>query len=324
LQESGIDAGGLFKELWTSLAAIVFDPAYGLFKVTDDGSIFPNPDSGVCSGFDDIVAFEWLGRVLGKAMYEGITIGPQFAPFFLHKLLGHVVHIHHLPTLDKELYRSLMFLKTYAGNVEEDLSLTWTTSSDLGGAGGAERELVPGGAALPVTNANRLQYINAVADWRLNKSIERQTNAFLWGLRDIIPLSWLQGFSAPELQVLISGTPTGIDVVDMRRYTQYTGGYHSASRVIDRFWRVVEGLDNRDRSDLLRFVTSCGRAPPTGFVQLQPAFTIQQLSCASPDDTLPMASTCFNVLKLPAYSSEAKLREKLLLAIRSGAGFEMS
>jgi ubiquitin-protein ligase E3 C len=34
-QESGVDAGGLFKEFWTDLSHIAFDPNYALFRVTE-------------------------------------------------------------------------------------------------------------------------------------------------------------------------------------------------------------------------------------------------------------------------------------------------
>lgn len=34
MEEVGIDAGGLFKELWTQLSAIAFNPEYGFFKVS--------------------------------------------------------------------------------------------------------------------------------------------------------------------------------------------------------------------------------------------------------------------------------------------------
>jgi ubiquitin-protein ligase E3 C len=34
-REAGIDAGGLFKEFWTGLFAIAFDPNYALFRVTE-------------------------------------------------------------------------------------------------------------------------------------------------------------------------------------------------------------------------------------------------------------------------------------------------
>jgi len=35
VRESGIDVGGLFKEFWTDLCAIAFDPNYALFRVTE-------------------------------------------------------------------------------------------------------------------------------------------------------------------------------------------------------------------------------------------------------------------------------------------------
>lgn len=41
-------------------------------------------------------------------------------------------------------------------------------------------------------------------------------------------------------------------------------------------------------------------------------------------DRLPSASTCYNMLKLPNYRRAATLRKKLLYAIQSGAGFELS
>lgn len=34
-QEAGVDIGGLFKEFWTDLCAIAFDPNYALFRVTE-------------------------------------------------------------------------------------------------------------------------------------------------------------------------------------------------------------------------------------------------------------------------------------------------
>lgn len=122
--------------------------------------------------------------------------------------------------------------------------------------------------------------------------------------------------------MLISGSRGEIDVEDLRRHTAYVGGYTSLDRVVRDFWAVVADLGHADRAALLKFVTSCERAPPLGFAQLEPRFTIQR--AARGDDALPTSSTCFHTLKLPAYSRAAVLREKLLLAIRSGAGFELT
>ena len=41
-------------------------------------------------------------------------------------------------------------------------------------------------------------------------------------------------------------------------------------------------------------------------------------------DRLPSAATCFNLLKLPPYMNKSNLKDKLLVAIRSGAIFDLS
>jgi len=41
-------------------------------------------------------------------------------------------------------------------------------------------------------------------------------------------------------------------------------------------------------------------------------------------ERLPTASTCTNLLKLPPFNSVDQMREKLLYAIQSGVGFELS
>jgi ubiquitin-protein ligase E3 C len=50
--------------------------------------MYPNPSSGSAHGGDHITLFEFLGRILGKSLYENITIQPQFAHFFLSFLRG--------------------------------------------------------------------------------------------------------------------------------------------------------------------------------------------------------------------------------------------
>lgn len=85
------------------------------------------------------------------------------------------------------------------------------------------------------------------------------------------------------------------------------------------------------QSCLLKFVTSCPRQPLLGFGQLHPHFGIAQVFPYDPNATgaeqeprLPTAATCMNLLKLPCYDSKHTLREKLLYAITSESGFELS
>lgn len=146
---------------------------------------------------------------------------------------------------------------------------------------------------------------------------------YISGLYQIVSPEILSLFCAPELQILISGAQSGVSVEDMKQNTRYAGGYLSMDRYTTRFWRIVEGMSEDDRALLLRFVTSCERPPSLGFSALIPPFTIQRVEC-SDDRRLPTASTCFNILKLPTYSSEDIMREKLLYVIRSKSGFDLS
>ncbi|KAJ1444024.1 hypothetical protein B484DRAFT_389132, partial [Ochromonadaceae sp. CCMP2298] len=80
-EEAGIDAGGLFKDLLTDLSK-TFDPSYGLFKLTPQHLLYPNPSAGLLYA-DQESLFLFLGRLLGKALFENVTLQPQFAHFFL-------------------------------------------------------------------------------------------------------------------------------------------------------------------------------------------------------------------------------------------------
>lgn len=167
--------------------------------------------------------------------------------------------------------------------------------------------------------------IELVAKYYVVDRVKEQSEAFTRGLWDVIDRSWLRLFNEPELQVLISGATGGaIDVDDMRSNARYSGGYTGMERTISRFWSVVAAFSTKQQADLLRFVTSCERPPPLGFASMNPPFTIQRVGILRDGDRLPTASTCFNTLKLPTYSSEKVLKERLLYAIESGAGFELT
>lgn len=90
-----------------------------------------------------------------------------------------------------------------------------------------------------------------------------------------------------------------------------------------------------EQSNLLKFVTSCSRQPLLGFGQLNPPFAIQKVplydsgfgdegSRENRSTRLPTASTCMNLLKLPQYRSLEELKTKLLYAIMSNSGFELT
>lgn len=132
-------------------------------------------------------------------MYEGITLEPRFADFFLRRLIGKSNSLNDLRSLDPELFKQLSMMRTYEGDVE-DLMLTFTITDENEVTGQRrEVELVQNGGALTVNNKNKFRYIYMVADFRLNKRIKRQTDAFIRGFHEVIPQTWLQIFNEREM-----------------------------------------------------------------------------------------------------------------------------
>lgn len=154
-----------------------------------------------------------------------------------------------------------------------------------------------------------------------------QTNAFLQGLGQIIQPSWLSMFNQSELQTLVSGDSGDIDVADLRRNTLYGGVYtigddNEEHPTIKLFWEAMESMSNEERKKVLKFVTSTPRAPLLGFSHLNPRFSLRDSS--ADQERLPSTSTCVNLLKLPRYTDSKTLKDKLLYAVNSGAGFDLS
>jgi ubiquitin-protein ligase E3 C len=358
--EAGIDGGGVTKEFLTSVTNEAFRAEDGpnLFVANDQNLLYPSPSAlderhellrqfGIKEGSAEwhenikelLRRYEFLGRIVGKCLYEGILVDIGFAGFFLRKWAasgaagtgsGYRANINDLRDLDESLYQGILKLKNYPGNVE-DFSLDFTITDTVSLPGAATktitRELVSGGADIPVTNENRPLYVFHVARHRLTKQPWQQTQAFLKGLGEIINPKWLSMFNQSELQTLIGGDASEIDVEDLRRNTQYGGVYQIGDDGLEHptvrlFWKVFKELDDADRRKVLKYVTSTPRAPLLGFSQLNPRFSIRD--AGSDQERLPSTSTCVNLLKLPRYSTATTLRQKLLYAVNSGAGFDLS
>lgn len=363
MPEAGIDGGGVTKEFLTSVINQAFDQSADhiakFFIENDQNLLFPNP-----TAFEDLKVkyqemgynektpetrealselakqYEFLGRIIGKCLYEGILIDVSFAGFFLKKwaLTGgagsapseshYRPSINDLRELDESLYRGLLQLK----NAEdaEELGMTFSVNDAIGPDERkriVEIPLAPNGANIAVTNENRLSYINRIASYRLQGQAHRQSRSFLKGLGEMIQPSWLAMFNQAELQTLIGGSGAGIDIQDLRRNTLYGGTYVIGNDGLEHpsiqlFWHVMQTMKEEDRRKVLKFVTSTPRGPLLGFSYLTPKFSIRD--SGSDENRYPTTSTCVNLLKLPMYKSEKVLREKLLAAVSSGAGFDLS
>jgi len=292
--------------------------------MTADKLLYPNSQSNLFQT-DFLKHYYFLGRVLGKCIYENLLIELPFATFFLTKILSRdskaEVDIHHLKSMDPELYVGLMRLKDMPDDQIASVGLDFTVTNDAFGKP-CVVELKSGGKDILVSSDNKIEYIHIMANYRLNIQIQAHVNAFREGLANVINLEWLRMFDHSELQTLISGAEVAIDIDDLRKNTNYSDPYNNEHHTIQYFWSVVSQFTDHQKRLLLRFVTSCSRPPLLGFKELVPAFCINP--GGNEEDRLPSASTCMNLLKLPMFTDKETLREKLTYAIEAGAGFELS
>lgn len=319
MEEVGIDGGGIYREFMLKLLETGFDPNRGFFVLTSDGFLYPNPN--VASLEKNYKAhYYFLGRMLGKAIQTKLLSPLKFAGFFLQKILisEHRLDIDYLATLDPQISKNLLSLKDYEHDVK-DLELNFAINLNEFGQTRLV-ELKPGGKDIPVTNDNKIEYIFLLADYKLNRQIHEQTIAFRQGISNVINLDLLKLFNINEIQNLISGSDESIDVDDWKRYTVYSG-FTPDSKVIEIFWDVVESFDQEQRKKLLKFATSRSRPPLFGFKNLIPNFAIHNSGSA---DRLPSASTCLNLLKIPPVEDYRTLKDKLICAIESESGFDLS
>merc|ERR1712159_16686 len=121
-----------------SICKRAFDPQYAFFLATAaDGLLAPNPASHLAAA-DHLDHFVFLGRILGKAIFENILVEPQFAGFFLNKLLGRFNYVDDLGSLDPDLHRNLVKLKDLSPAEMDKVGITFDLTVDTLG----ERTLV--------------------------------------------------------------------------------------------------------------------------------------------------------------------------------------
>ncbi|KAF8411336.1 hypothetical protein HHK36_003883 [Tetracentron sinense] len=258
--EEGIDAGGLTREWYQLLSRVIFDKGALLFTTVGNESTFqPNPNSVYQT--EHLSYFKFVGRVVGKALFDGQLLDVHFTRSFYKHILGVKVTYHDIEAIDPDYFRNLKWM--LENDIRDGLDLTFSMDADeeklilYERAEVTDYELIPGGRNIRVTEENKHEYVDLVAEHRLTTAIRPQINAFLEGFNELILRDLISIFNDKELELLISGLPD-IDLDDMRTNTEYSG-YSTASPVIQWFWEVVQSFSKEDKARLLQFVTGTSK-----------------------------------------------------------------
>ncbi|KAI9562370.1 hypothetical protein GHT06_013335 [Daphnia sinensis] len=323
--EPGLDMGGLTKEWFQLLIREIFQPDYGMFIY------YPNAR---CYWFStstetNLKEYNLIGVLMGLAVYNSIILDLHFPSICYRKLLSPpVVPANHsarvgvvrnfnlddLAQFMPEVVFGLKELLAYEGNVEEDMGLTFQVSF------GEYNEVVTvplmeNAHRVPVTNANRNEFVRLYLDWILNKGIYEKFRAFYLGFHSVCASNALIMLRPEEVEILVCGSPK-LDLRELQKNTEYDG-YKAGDRIIKDFWDVLFELSPEMQKRFLRFVTGTDRVPVGGMAEM--SFKITRLR--DRPAFLPSAHTCFNQLVLPDYPDRETLQQKLFIALSNAEGF---
>ena len=279
--------------------------------VTDGGTL---RDAGPVWIADLERKFEVLGWLLGISVVQGIPLGIDLAPHVLAALLDEPVDEDHFVVSDPHHHRSRAYIRDHAGI--EQLDLYFSVALPTADGASVELALKPGGGSVKVTDRNKAEFLDLDRDLRLRAAGRAQAERIRQGIDAVLPLRFLQLFSAKELGLLWAGVPK-LEVDAWRQHTQYQG-FDSASIQVAWLWGTIGRMDDRERALLLKFCTGRSRLPAEGFRGLEFPFTVARADGASLT-ALPTAATCMNLLRLPPYGDRKVLEEKVLVAVRLGS-----
>ncbi|KAI8983646.1 hypothetical protein BDB01DRAFT_722731 [Pilobolus umbonatus] len=331
--EEGMDQGGVQKEFFGVLFEKLVTEEIGLFSTDENTRLCWIRNVAHC----DIRMYEMSGVMMGLSIYNGVFMNLQF-PKVLWKILvlpneaiiDSLVDKQQLFTLDDledgwpDLGHGLRQLLEWEGEVEDIFCRDYEISIDLFGQGIITESLMPhkSDPVVPVTNANREEYVRDYCKYFMYTAQKEQLLAIRRGLWSVIGSSALNLCSANELEMIACGLRQGpdapaLDMKELEKVTEYDDGYSHEHPTIRQFWSVVHQMTEDQKRQLLLFVTANDRIPVGGLKEL--TFYIQR---NGPDsDRLPTALTCFSRLLLPEYDSKQKLQDRLITAIENTKGF---
>ena len=232
--EAGIDAGGLEREWFEQVTALLFAPEAGLFTScggSSSGAYHINPTS-LSYNPRHLSYFKFIGRFIGKAIMGQHCIHAHLSVPLRKQMISMPITFSDLEFVDEELYRNLKWLKRSCPQVSSlmlDFSISYG-GSHAGPTNGSfntctnivSYDLKPGGSELPVTDDNKEEYLQLRLRHRMLDSIKPQLEHFLSGLYEVVPADLLSVFDYQELDLLLCGTPD-IDLDDWMRNTEYLG-----------------------------------------------------------------------------------------------------
>ncbi|EAY09223.1 hypothetical protein TVAG_309120 [Trichomonas vaginalis G3] len=314
--EMAVDAGGPGRELLTEAAASIFEPTTLLAISTPNMRNHTGQYKDVYIPFDKTMSrlqdYYTIGVLLGIIIRTGLQQDLPFAPIVWKFIANEHVGIDDVTAIDSGLLEHFNHIRSVSNDADfaQHYAFQWKVD-DWDGT----KVSLPGHDKGDILNKEDVeQYIKECVDYRLNSILPllREMKAAFRRNTGFKHNALLTG-------ALLSRMAQGSGDISVQHLKQIThvSDFEDGikNEYVKRFFRAVDRLNKEQKKLLLKFITTLTRLPNS---TLNPDFKlkIDLKDCPKPDEMLPTASTCFNKLHLPKYSTDEICYQKLLIAIQ--------
>ncbi|XP_051919775.1 probable E3 ubiquitin-protein ligase HERC1 isoform X1 [Hippocampus zosterae] len=324
--EGADDAGGVFddtitemcQELETGVVDLLIPSPNATAEVGYNRDRFLlNPSS--CLD-EHMLQFKFLGILMGVAIRTKKPLDLHLAPLVWKQLCCIPLLLEDLEEVDLlyvQTLKSILHIED-SGITEDNFHEMIPLDSFVGqSADGKMVPIIPGGNSIPLTFSNRKEYVERAIDYRLHE-INRQVAAVREGMSWIVPVPLLSLLTAKQLEQMVCGMPE-ICCDVLKKVVRYREVDEQHS-LVQWFWQTLEEFSNEERVLFMRFVSGRSRLP-ANTADISQRFQIMKVD--RPYDSLPTSQTCFFQLRLPPYSSQAVMAERLRYAINNCRSIDM-
>ncbi|KAJ1212717.1 hypothetical protein NDU88_000367 [Pleurodeles waltl] len=324
--EGADDAGGVFDDTITEMCQELLSGKVDLLIPTPNGTdeagsnrdrFLLNPSA---LSDDHMLQFRFLGILMGVAMRTKKPLELYLAPWVWKQLCNIPLTSQDLEEVDLLYYRCLQGILHLDDSeiTEENFTVMIPLDAFVGpSANGKMVPIVPGGQNRPVTFSNRKDYVEKSIEYRLHE-MDQQVAAVREGMSAIIPVPLLSLLTGQRLEELVCGVPE-VSVKMLRKMIRYRDACEG-TELVRWFWQTLEEFTNEERVSFLRFVSGRSRLPANTADVTQ---KFQVICMDRPLNSLPTSQTCFLQLRLPPYTSQAVMAEKLRYAINNCRAIDM-
>nr|XP_033501997.1 probable E3 ubiquitin-protein ligase HERC1 isoform X9 [Epinephelus lanceolatus] len=324
--EGADDAGGVFDDTITEMCQELQSGVVDLLIHTPNSfaDVGSNTDRFLLNpaalSEDHMVQFRFLGILMAVAIRTKKPLDLHLAPWVWKQLCSMPLGGPDLEEVDLLTYRTLQGILHLenSGITEDNFHVMIPLDSFMAhSADGRLVPVVPGGQNISLTFASRTEYVERALDYRLHE-MDSQVAAVREGMSTIIPVPLLSLLTAQQLEQLVCGLPE-VSVEMLKKLVRYRDITES-HQLIGWFWQSLEEFTNEERVLFLRFVSGRSRLPsnPADITQ-----KFQIIKVDRPVNGLPTAQTCFFLFRLPPYTSQAILAERLRYSIHNCPSIDM-